>query len=461
LKVAEELADLLGRDAVGTMPNEAGPGPDWSPMAFVAARAGAEANPACVVRPRSTEHVVRVLTWADRKRMPIVPRGGGSGVCEAVSADVSVVVDMRAMNRVLDFDDHGRVVVVQAGVGGATLDHFLARRGHCLGHEPQSMALSTVGGWIATRASGQLSSLYGGIESLISGLEAVLPGGRVVRSKATPRRAAGPDVASLMIGSEGALGIVTEATLRVVPLPTEHAHRSVHFGGMDEGIEACRIVAQSELGPAVVRLYDEDDAALFLRNRGDGPPGPLLLLSFRGRDASGRADAGVRACGGSRGDDALVEHWWRHRNDAVDEYRRLMAGEGTLGPHALIDTMEVAATWPAIGDLYRAMKTALARTAQLAACHLSHVYPDGACLYFTLASACDGDDHARSVHAEWWEVGMRACLDAGGSISHHHGIGRVKARWLDEELGGWSGVLGSIKRVVDPHGIMNPGVLGL
>ena len=185
------------------------------------------------------------------------------------------------------------------------------------------------------------------------------------------------------------------------------------------------------------------------------------MLSFDGRDASARAEAAMQIVGGTQVDAGLVGHWWKHRNDAVDEYRKLMRGEGLLGLHAMVDTIEVSGTWTVLRDLYHSMKKSLEEVADLVGCHLSHIYPDGACLYFTLASAAEDDAQAAEIHARWWDHAMRSCLDSGGSISHHHGIGRVKAAWLKEELGGWWEALVAIKGALDPHRIMNPGVLGL
>ena len=230
---------------------------------------------------------------------------------------------------------------------------------------------------------------------------------------------------------------------------------------MSDGVVACRRIAQSELTPTLVRLYDREDAAIFLRHFPDEAPGPLMILSFDGDGGSGQARAAEGMSGGTPGDPALVSHWWDHRNDAVGEFRRLMEGDGLLGPHGLVDTMEVSGTWTVLRDLYHSMKEKLTEVADHAGCHLSHVYPDGACLYFTLASACPDDEVAAVTLARWWETGMRACLDAGGSISHHHGIGRVKAPWLEEEIGGWMDVLHAVKAAIDPHNVMNPGALGL
>jgi alkyldihydroxyacetonephosphate synthase len=460
---ASELGRLIGAHRVSTHPTDLHRhATDRSPAALLGQRAGLEHPlPLCVVRPRTTSQVEDVLAWADRTRTPIVPYGGGSGVLGAIAPVGTVVVEMRAMSEVIDFDQKSRLVRVQAGVLGPDLEEALRASGFTLGHEPQSIDISTVGGWVATRACGQLSVRYGGIEALVAGLEAVLPGGRVVRSKTAPRRATGPDLASLLIGSEGTLGIVTEATLRVSPVVGARADRCIRFDSMGDGVAACRAIVQADLKPTLVRLYDRDDAAIFLRNMPDEEPDPLALLSFDGPLAEERAARALELSAGSEGNHELVGHWWTHRNDAVDEFMKLMAGEGVLGPHAMVDTMEVAGTWTQLRDLYHSMKEALGSLADVVGCHISHVYPDGACLYFTMASACDDDDSALATLGSWWEAGMETCLRAGGSISHHHGIGRVKARWLREELGEWWNVLAAVKAAIDPNGIMNPGALGL
>jgi alkyldihydroxyacetonephosphate synthase len=417
--------------------------------------------PLCVVRPRTTSQVEDVLAWADRTRTPVVPYGGGSGVLGAIAPVGAVVVELRAMSEVIDLDEKSRLVRVQAGVLGPDLEEALRASALTLGHEPQSIGISTVGGWVATGACGQLSVRYGGIEDLVAGLEAVLPGGRVVRSKTAPRRATGPDVASLMIGSEGTLGIVTEATLRVSPVVGERVDRCIRFEHMGDGVAACRAIVQADLEPTLLRLYDRDDATILLRNLPEEEPDALALLSFDGPLAEERASRALALSAGVEGNHELVGHWWTHRNDAVDEFMQLMAGEGVLGAHAMVDTIEVAGTWTVLRDLYHSMKQALGPLADIVGCHVSHVYPDGACLYFTLASACDDDDSALATLESWWETGMETCLKMGGSISHHHGVGRVKARWLREELGEWWNVLAAVKAAIDPNGIMNPGALGL
>lgn len=463
MSAAGELADLIGPHRVGTHPADLSRHAlDRSTSALLARRRGSELRlPSCVVRPHTTEQVALVLEWADRTKTPVVPYGGGSGVSEGIASGGAVVIELRAMNEILDFDDKSRIVRTQAGILGPDLAKALQAWDHQLGHQPQSVAISTVGGWIATRASGQLSARYGNIEDIVVALEAVLPGGRVARSKTTPRAATGPDIASLMIGSEGTLGIVTEATLRVAPIPLERADRCVRFQHMADGVAACRKIAQSHLDPTVIRLYDGEDSAIMLRHYPDEEPGVLLLLSFEDSGAVRRASAAADISGGEPCDTGVMTRWWERRNDAVDELTKLMAGEGELGPHALVDTVEVSGTWSGLRELYHSMKERLSEEADIAGCHLSHVYPDGACLYFTLASACEDDNAAVRKLDRWWDVAMEACIAAGGTISHHHGIGRRKSKWMEQELGGWWSVLRDVKRAIDPNGIMNPGALGL
>ena len=459
----DTLARSVGADNLITDPARLGAfAHDHSPYALLSARRGEPSPPpACVVRPGNAAELAAVVAWANDSRTPLVAFGGGSGVCGAVEPNGAVVVDTTRMNVIGDIDEKSLLIRVGAGTLGGALEAHLSEHGYTLGHEPQSMAISTVGGWIATNACGQLSARFGGIEDVVADLEAVLANGSIVGWKSAPRRSTGPDVASLLFGSEGTLGIVTEATLRIAAAEAVRSNRCVRFEHMAGGVAACRRLSQSELGPTLVRLYDSEDATIFLRHHPDEGSRPLLLLSFEGRDADARADEAVALCDGERGTDSLVDHWWKHRNDAVDEYRSILAGEGMLGPHGLVDTLEVAATWSGLRDLYHSIKDALTPLALVVGCHLSHVYRDGACLYFTMVAMPSSEVEAVTTLGGWWQEGMKACLEADGTISHHHGIGRMRARWLPDELGPWLEVLRGVKKVIDPHGIMNPGALGL
>ena len=462
-EIVEALTALLGEGRVsGEAADLEAHARDWSPRALLARRTGEPSmTPLAVVRPSGTGEVARLLEWAHETRTPVVPFGGGSSVVQGIEGRGHVVVDTGDLDQVSEVDIKSRLVRAGAGVTGPELRAALAEGGYMLGHEPQSHDISTVGGWVATRAVGQLSSGYGGIERLVAGLEAVLPGGRTITSKTTPRRSTGPDVAALMIGSEGTLGIITAVTLRIAPIPDKRADVCVRFDHMSNAIAACRGLAQSRLAPTVVRAYDAEDTVLLTMGLDEHPTGPLLLMSFDGEDAQTRAEAAVALAKGERLGDSIVEYWWSHRNAAVDEYAKTMSGAGLLGPHAMIDTMEVAATWTSLRSLYHSLKDRLGKHTDFVTCHVSHIYPDGACLYFTLGKSCSDDAEAAALNETWWDVGMSACLESGGTISHHHGIGRLRARWLPEELGDSFEVLKTLKAALDPHGIMNPGALGL
>jgi alkyldihydroxyacetonephosphate synthase len=461
--IVDQLTALLGIGRVGLDSSDLDAhARDWSSRALLARRAGESSSlPVAVVRPHDTDEVAQVLEWAGESNTPVVPFGGGSSVVQGIEGAGHIVVDLSRFDGISEIDTKSRLVTVGAGVTGPHLRAALESSGYLLGHEPQSHDISTVGGWVATRACGQLSAGYGGIEELVAGLEAVLPGGRTIRSKVAPRRSVGPDVAALMIGSEGTLGIVTEVTLRVRPIPANRTNACIRFDHMRDAIGACRALAQSRLAPTLVRAYDAEDTVLLTLSLDNPPTGPLLLMSFDGDDAPIRAEAALSLAGGERLDDSIVAHWWSHRNAAVDEYTKNMSGSGALGPHAMIDTMEVAGTWTVLRDLYHSIKDGLAEHTDFVTCHVSHIYPDGACLYFTLGKSCPDDAAAAASNEKWWDIGMTACLEAGGTISHHHGIGRLRARWLPDELGDSFEVLRAVKAALDPQGIMNPGALGL
>jgi alkyldihydroxyacetonephosphate synthase len=431
-------------------------------MALVRERAGLDpAPPAAVVRPRSTEEVSELLTWADVERVPIVPFGGGSSVVRGIEPARGIVLDLSLMDAVIDLDERSRLVRVQAGIRGAALQQGLDAQALMLGHQPQSMALSSVGGWIATGASGQLSLGFGSIEEVVAGFDAVLPGGRVLRAKVAPRRSTGPDLGALFIGSEGSLGVVTEAVLRVVPALADRVDLAFAFEHMADGVNACRTIAQGEFRPVLLRLYDKEDTFIFWRKMEDAPIGPLLVASARDAASLESTARAAEAAGGREAPRQLVDYWWGHRNDAVEDYPRTMAGGGILGDHALLETIEVSATWSNLRAVYHSLKERLEPSSDIVGGHLSHLYPDGACLYITLAASCSDERDAVGRLRAWWGTAMSTVLEHGGSISHHHGIGRTRAPWLREELGEWFEVLVALKRALDPNGIMNPGVLGL
>lgn len=435
---------------------------DWWPDAILRERAGvAPVLPAAVVRPSSAEQVALVLAWADRTGRAVVPYGGGSGVCGgAQSVAGAIALDTRALTGI-SIDEQTLTVDAGAGVMGPDLEAALAARGLTLGHFPQSIDISTVGGWCATRSAGQKSGAYGRIDDMVLGLDVVLASGRIVRFPARAGSSAGPDLLRLFLGSEGTLGVITRATLKVRPAPGESRFAAYGFATFTEGLDAMRSIAQSPAVPAVARLYDEADAGIAFRER--APGGSVLIVRHEGDDIERetrvlRGAAAVAA--GRELDAALAESWWEHRNDAVATFGKIMR-EGALGPTAVVDTMEVSGAWPAHG-LYDAVRGALQPHADVVACHASHLYPHGVCLYFTFVVLNSPDDAtARERYDAAWRAGMRAVLDANATTTHHHGVGLVRAPWIAEDLGEGMHVLRAVKAALDPNGIMNPGKAGL
>ncbi len=459
------LIQRLPDGAVSTHPGElASRSRDqWALALLREARGERLPRPMAVVFAGSTEDVSTTLAWAVETGTSVVPRGGGSGVSGGAQASWrSVVLDLSRMNRVLSVDEESLAVEVQAGIHGDRLESHLGDVGLTLGHYPQSLAISTVGGWLASTSAGQASAGYGVIEDLVLGLTAVLPGGEVMRLRPTPRSAAGPDLRRLMVGSEGTLAVITEAVLSASRAPESMRWAAYAPKDFRKGIALSRTIIQGGVRPLVLRLYDEADARLAMATSGHDD-GPLLLLGFRGDDAAAFdvARERARSARARKLPETLGEHWWEHRNDAVTLYRRVMGEERMLGSGVVVDTMEVAGLWKGLSGLYESVREALREhAAQPVGCHLSHPYRSGASLYFTFLIHAEDDEQAERRYLECWSHAARACHAAGGTISHHHGVGLLKVPFLEEELGpAGLGALRAVKRALDPSGVLNPGKL--
>ncbi len=428
--------------------------------------------PAAVIFPARTEEVATVLAWAGEAHVAVIPRGGGSGVCGGAAMPAGaaggagwVVLDLSRMNQITAVDPVSQVVTAGAGVRGDQLEDALAAHGLTVGHYPQSIAASTVGGWIAASSAGQASAGFGAIEDVLLGLVAVLPQGGILRCRPVPRSAAGPDLRRLLVGSEGTLAVVTEATLACRARPAGWDWLAYGFGSFPALAQGLRDAGRAETGAAVIRGYDEADAQLSFAALGH-TSGCVALLGFPagppGLAARKQAASAALERAGSTGplDASYGEHWWQHRNDAVATYASIMGPERAFGPGVIVDTFEVAGLWSDVPRLYTGIREALAAHAQAVLCHLSHVYPSGSSLYFTFLVSGADDRDAEPRYLAAWADAARSCAAAGGTLTHHHGVGRLKAPFLAAELGPEGlDVLKKIKMALDPGQIMNPGVL--
>ncbi len=433
---------------------------DWWPLALHWSLAGEVPQRAAVaVRPVSTEEVRAIVRACAEHRVPLTVAGGRSGVCGAsVPAFGGVVVDMTGLAGIVAVDSTSGVVETWAGTFGPDLERELGERhGLSVGHFPQSFDIATVGGWLACRGAGQYSTRYGKIEDLTVGMEVVLADGSVVRTGGAPAAATGPDLTGLFLGSEGTLGVITRVWLRCHPSPPAEQRAAYTFLSFAAGIEACRTMLRRGATPAVLRLYDEIESA---RNHGAGGTSCVLLVLDEGDPAVVSATMTIvhEACAAAGGEPAaseLVDAWLAHRNDTS-------ALQGLTRKGFVVDTMEIAAPWSRLAALFADVRAALTAVphALVASCHLSHSYPDGACLYFTFAAAPPAAD-VEATYIALWDAGQRAVLAGGGNLSHHHGVGLNRARFMAEALGTGLAVLGAVKRALDPHGILNPGKLGL
>jgi alkyldihydroxyacetonephosphate synthase len=417
------------------------------------------ASPACLVRPTSTAEVSAILRYASRERVSVVPFGAGSGVCGAVLApEGSVVVDLGAMRALKHIDETSLLATVEPGLLGSEFEQALNHAGYSMGHFPQSIALSSVGGWVATRAAGQFSTKYGNIEDMLVAFEAVLPDGEIVRTRAVPRAAAGQDLRHLFLGAEGTTGILTELTYAIHPLAPATEKVAIAFPTMAQGLEALRLIMRAGWRPAVLRLYDEIESGRAFAGAANEGESLLLVLTEGPRELAAAELAGAIAV--ATGADGRpvgaepVDSWLHHRN-AVPGF------EYFLKQGMIVDTIEVASTWDRIDRLYTGVLAGMRAVPGLivASGHSSHSYGTGTNIYFTFAARPDRADDIEALYFRIWTAAMEATLAAGGTISHHHGIGRVRREWLPRELGSAYPLLRRLRRALDPLGIMNPGAL--
>jgi alkyldihydroxyacetonephosphate synthase len=432
---------------------------DWWPLAMTWATTGQVAALASVVaRPHDAREVAEVVRIANDARVPVTAAAGRSGVCGAsVPVHGGIVLDLTALSGIVDVDDTSLVLSVHAGTFGNMLeDELRATYAKTLGHWPQSIDLSTVGGWLACRGAGQFSNRYGKIEDMVVGLDVVLADGREISTGGVPRQAVGPDLNQVFVGSEGTLGVITGARLRLHDAPVHTATAAWAFVAFDEALDYLRRVVRRGHPPAVLRLYDATEAE---RSHKTGDR-HLVLIYDEGHPVVVEAAMRIVAeeadsMGAESMDPSLVDHWLEKRNDVA-------ALEALISRGFVVDTMEVTGLWSDLPDIYRETVAAISAVpgTVAASAHQSHSYPEGGCLYFTFAGRVEPDDRD-SYYRAVWDAGQRTVLARGGSLSHHHGVGLNRARFVREALGPAFDVLVSLKQALDPRGVLNPGKLGL
>jgi alkyldihydroxyacetonephosphate synthase len=442
-----------------------------------------------VVWPEHPEQVQALMSLARERGIALVPYGAGSGVCGAVrTPEDSIVVDTKRLVRFSVLPEEG-VVDVEAGMLGVDLEAALQRRGYTVGHFPSSILCSTVGGWLAARGAGQCSSRYGKIEDMVRSADCVLGTGAQVRFT---RHVGAPNPLGLIIGSEGTLGIITSARLRLHPAPAARGLVAYRMPSFELGAEGMRLIMQAGLRPAVLRLYDPLDSYLLSRGKVERPSGAprssglpsgfwlrrllevpralnagiaafercvsrsaMLILIFEGELEQAREDqrAAERLLGQLSGKSlgaAPARAWLAHRY-AVSYRQSNVFQQGAFN-----DTLEVAAPWSRLPRVYEAVRDSAGRHALVLA-HLSHAYPDGCSIYFTLVGTRRGDALLR--YDALIDAALSAALGEGATLSHHHGVGGSKAHFLDVELGGGLETLRRVRRAWDPDGLLNPHAL--
>jgi len=417
-------------------------------------------RPAAVVRPQATADVQAAVRFAGRYGVPLLVRGGGSGVVGALEArGGEIVLDLSTLDAIGPIDEESGLVTAGAGCLLGRLEESLAARRLTVGHYPQSIAEASLGGLVATRSSGQYSARYGHIEDMIAELEVVTGDGEAVRLGRRPRRSLGPELWPLFVGSEGTLGVITSVTLVAWPLPEAEVLRSYAFPDFERGLQAMRGLTRAGVPLGVARLYDRDDALhAFPDLLPQGGVPAVLLLSTLGPPevAMGGAAAADRVAverSGAPLGDEIAQRWLANRNDVSEWSRYLAAG-------VLVDTLEVAALWRDLATVYAAGVAALrAEGTAVAFAHAAHPEASGACLYFTAGAVPQPGETAEELQRRLWRSFLAAASGAGASVGHHHGVGRLRKEWTWRERGAELPYLGRVRDALDPSGLLDPGVL--
>jgi alkyldihydroxyacetonephosphate synthase len=470
--IVEAMTELLGPDAVETGAEQLKAASVDRFRKYTAVHGIYDGPiPAAIVYPASTAQVAAVLRVAEENLINVVPRTGGTateGGLETVVAD-SVVVDGSRMSAILSIDPVDMMATVQCGVGLQELEDTLRAQGLTTGHSPQSKPLAQMGGLVATRSIGQFSTLYGGIEDMVVGLESVFPGGKVTRIKNVPRRAAGPDIRHVIIGSEGALCFITEVTVKLFRYQPENNR---YFGFLvdkfADGVAAIRELITGGYRPSVCRVYSPEDARQHFADFCQGKNVVVLVAEGAKRIADATAEAIDELFASrphQRVDSGRIREWFENLNwgqDKIDAEKAAMLEHAHLG-----FTTEVSVDWSRVSDLFDAVMARIraefprAGDLTMLGAHSSHSYQTGTNLYFVYDYTINSSprEEIEVYHKPLNAIIVEEALRMGGSMVHHHGVGKYRTAWVQEEHGSAYYLLSTLKHAFDPHGVMNAGTL--
>lgn len=441
-----------GKDYIGYRRYQRDDGHNMAPLA------------ACVVKVKSAAKASEVLKFLNDNKIDVVPRTGGSSVTRGLEPqEGGVILDGGEMNEVVEINERDMYVTAKCGTPLEYVEKCLNEKGYTAGHFPQSFPMASIGGLLATRSIGQLSTLYGGIEDLVIGLEAVLADGSIIRIKNVPRRSAGPDLRHLFIGSEGTLGFITEATLKIFKYQPENRWmRAYGVDGMQTGLDMLREIMTSGYRPAVARLHDPVEVQEVLKI--DAPEGmALILLMCEGPAGITKATGeGIEEIAAKFNAKDLgtkpVEHWLKTRNNVCDDMDKPIYHD--MG--CVIDTCEISANWSVIGEIYKAVTKRLPKEVpgmMLCGGHSSHSYMQGTNIYFEFGYMVDDYMKAETEYMHVIEIILEETLRYGGSIAHHHGSGKYRTPWMPQEHGSSYTLMYRLKDALDANHILNKGVI--
>ena len=418
--------------------------------------------PQAIALPASQDEVIALIQYTRAQKIRVIPFGAGSGVLGGTIPVVGeLIIDLKRLNKLISINVTDATVCVQAGMNGWQFESALRAQGYTAGHLPQSITMSTVGGWAACRGAGQASSRYGKIEDIVLGLKAVLPDGQLLEVRPLSRRAVGPSIKDIMVGSEGVLGLITELTLRIWKLPEFSAALVMAFPSIEHGFAACREIMQAELRPEVVRLYDHEESSHRTQGIPEFKERPILcMMKFSGKKALAEVERqlSLEICSNNGAMIAGDQPYLQWEQTRFHSYSTQWQTDGYF-----MDTVEITGNWSKLNAMYEEMKQAVQdiHPEIYFGAHWSHVYPEGACQYMTIRLPPMEQQTALKLHHQAWNQIESLCLKMSGSIAHHHGVGLFRGPWMRAELNHGLDMIQMLKDGLDPDNLMNPGKLGL